>query len=211
MRKLCGRNFYIYLLKQQQMENLKNNLEDISSESKDLAKEYLKYFSLSVSKKLALLAGILFSALVLSLLLLLVLILISFTISGFLNRILASEYAGFFIVTGVYLASILAIVYKISKTKTPLFSNLFVEIFAYIFEIKSDVPVTLEGIDSEKKLVLGKIETDKKLIATNFKLLKYILIEAVIKELFDFFGSKVNKNKGEAVAEEITKNDEKPL
>ena len=184
------------------MENLKNNLIEISEESKDLGKEYLKYFSLSVSKKLALLAGILFTALFFSLTFLLIVMLLSFTLAGLINELLNNEYAGFLIMTGVYLSLVGILIYKIVKSKTPLFTSLFVRIFAFVFEIESDSPITLEHISEEKRKTKKTIEADKKLILTNLKLLKYVIVETIISEIFKITQRNKGKEKENNAAED---------
>jgi hypothetical protein len=187
------------------MEDLKNSLKDISSESISLGKDYLKYASLTASKKLALLAGILLTALFFSLIFLLIIILLSLMLAGMLNELFGNEFAGFLIMTGFYLLLIGGLIYYIVKKKTPLFSSLFVRIFAFVFEIESDAPITLEHIDSEKKKILDNIETDKKQIALQFKLLKYVLIETIIREFFEAFrkDGKSNNKESEGAEESI--------
>ena len=177
------------------MEKLKQNLNNLSNESQDLAKDYLKYISLTASKKLALLIGVVVTTFLLSLIFLLVITLVSFALAGMLNALLNSQFAGFAIVIGVYFLAVGLIIRHIYKTRAPLFSNMFVKILAFIFEIDSERPITLEDIDAEKKLVLQKIETGKGLLMTNMKLLKYIAIETIITEVLGFFASKSKKKK----------------
>ena len=177
------------------MEELNNSLKEISDESLALGKAYLKYTSLIASKKLALLAGILLSALFFSLIFLLVIVLISLMLAGMLNELFGNQFAGFLIITGFYLLLIGGLIYYMVKKKTPLFSSLFVRIFAFVFEIESDGPITLEHIESEKSKTLEHIDTDKKLIATHLKLLKYVLMETVITEFFAIFRKKDKDNK----------------
>lgn len=176
------------------MEKLKQNLSDLSDESQDIAKDYLKYISLTASKKLALLIGVLVTTFLLSLLFLVIITLVSFALAGMLNTLLNSQFAGFAIVIGLYFIAVGVIVRHIYKTRAPLFSNLFVKILAFIFEIESDRPITLEDIDAEKKLVKSKIDTDKKLLMSNFKLLKYTVLETIISEVLGFFASRKDKN-----------------
>ena len=176
------------------MEKLKENLNDLSNETQDLAKDYLKYISLTASKKLALLIGILVTTFILSLLFLLVITLISFALAGMLNALLNSQFAGFAIVIGIYFLITALIARHIYKTRAPLFSNMFVKILAFIFEIDSDRPITLEDIDAEKKLTLEKIDTDKTLLKANFKLLKYSILETIISEVLGFFAPKRKDN-----------------
>ena len=176
------------------MEKLKQNLSDLSNESQDIAKDYLKYISLTASKKLALLIGVLVTTFLLSLLFLLVITLVSFALAGMLNALLESQFAGFAIVIGIYFLIVALIVRHIYKTRAPLFSNLFVKILAFIFEIDSDRPITLEDIDAEKKLIMTKIDSDKKLLLSNFKLLKYTVLETIISEVLGFFASRKDKN-----------------
>ena len=172
------------------MEELKKSLRNISEESVVLGKEYLRYVALLTSKKLALLAGILLSALFFSLVFLLIIILLSLMLSGMLNELFHNEYAGFIIMTAFYLILVGALVLYIVRSKTPLFTSLFVRIFAFVFEINRDGPITLEHIEAEQKKTLEKIDLDKKLIETNLKLLKYVLIETIIVEFFGAFQKK---------------------
>ena len=81
------------------MEKLKQNLNDLSNESQDLAKDYLKYVSLTASKKMALLIGVVVTTFILSLLFLLVITLVSFALAGMLNALLNSQFAGFAIIS----------------------------------------------------------------------------------------------------------------
>ncbi len=180
------------------MEKLKQNLNDISEESQDLAKEYLKYISLTASKKMALLIGIVVTTFILSLLFLIVITLVSFALAGMLNTLLNSQYAGFGIVISLYFLAVALIARHIYKTKAPLFSNMFVKILAFIFEIDSDRPITLEDIEAEKKLTLDKIDTDKTLLKANFKLLKYSVLETIISEVVGFFASRRKENEEHA-------------
>ncbi len=181
------------------MEELKNSIKNISDESVALGKEYVKYASLTVAKKMALLAGILLSALFFSLVFLLIIILLSLMLAGMLNELFHNEFAGYLIMTGFYLLLVGALIYHIIRSKTPLFTSLFVRIFAFVFELNTDGPITLEHIDAEKKRTLEKIDVDKKLIETNLKLLKYVLIETVITEFFQAFKKQGEKSQTESV------------
>lgn len=189
------------------MEKLKQNLNNLSDESQDLAKDYLKYISLTASKKLALLIGVVVTTFLLSLIFLLVITLVSFALAGMLNALLNSQFAGFAIVIGVYFLAVGLIIRHIYKTRAPLFSNMFVKILAFIFEIDSERPITLEDIDAEKKLVLQKIETGKGLLMTNMKLLKYIAIETIITEVLGFFASKSKKKKASEAEDKPSEED----
>lgn len=189
------------------MEKLKENLNDLSNETQDLAKDYLKYISLTASKKMALLIGIVVTTFILSLLFLLVITLVSFALAGMLNALLDSQFAGFAIVIGIYFLITALIARHIYKTRAPLFSNMFVKILAFIFEIDSDRPITLEDIDAEKKLVKQKIATDKTLLMTNIKLLKYTVLETIISEFLGFFASR-SKNKEESEEENKSSEEE---
>jgi uncharacterized membrane protein (DUF485 family) len=143
----------------------------------------------------------------LSLIFLLVITLVSFALAGMLNTILDSQFAGFGIVIGIYFLAIGLIIRHIYKTRAPLFSNMFVKILAFIFEIDSDRPITLEDIDAEKKLVKQKIATDKTLLMTNIKLLKYTVLETIISEFLGFFASR-SKNKEESEEENKSSEEE---
>ena len=61
--------------------------------------------------------------------------------------------------------------------------------------VQQECKNAIEDIDKEKERTLEQIDVDKKLLKANFQLLKYHLIEALIKEFLSFFAK--NKSSDE--------------
>lgn len=169
------------------MATLKSNINKISNDTEDLAKNYLKLFSVKQSEKLALFLGILTSVFVLATLLLILVVFTSFALAGTLNKLLVSDFWGFVIVGGLYLLVIILLIVKIFRTHTPLFSNLFVKLIVVVMNIDSDQAKSVEGLKREGDHIKEKIETDKTKIEADFQLLKYSIIGSVIKEIMGLF------------------------
>lgn len=169
------------------MATLKSNINKISNDTEDLAKNYLKLFSVKQSEKLALFLGILTSVFVLATLLLILVVFTSFGLAGTLNKLLVSDFWGFVIVGGLYLLVIILLIVKIFRTHTPLFSNLFVKLIVVVMNIDSDQAKSVEGLKREGKHIKEKIETDKTKIEADFQVLKYTIIGSVIKEIMGLF------------------------
>jgi hypothetical protein len=175
------------------MESLKNNIDNISDETRELINDYMKLFSMRQSEKLTLFLGIISTAFILTLLLMVVVVLISFALAGFLNHLLDSQYWGTAIVIGLFLLFIGYLVFRIIKTKTPLLSNLFAKIIISVFDIDIKQEANVQGLRYEIDTLKTKIETDKTNIQTNVQMLRYVLMEGLFRELFGLFKSKKRK------------------
>lgn len=180
------------------MASLKNNIKKVSGDTESLAKNYLKLFSVRQSERLALFLGIVMSIFVVATLLLILVVFCSFALAGTLNKILHSEFWGFVIVGGLYIAWIIFLVARIFKTNTPLFANLFVKLITAVMNIDSDQANNLEGLKKEQEIIKEKIETDKTMMEADFQILKYNLLGSVFKEFIGLFSSK-KKDKSEPV------------
>ena len=86
------------------MATLKNNIDSISDNTENIARDYWKLFSIKQSEKLALLLGGLVSVFIVITLILILVVFGSFALAGALNKMLVSEFWGFVIVGGVYVA-----------------------------------------------------------------------------------------------------------
>ena len=190
------------------MASLKDNINNISDDTESLVKDYLKLFSIRQSEKLALFLGVLSSAFILTLLILIVLIFCSFTLAEYLNELLATDYWGYWIVTGFFILLITSLIFRIIKTKTPLLSNLFAKIIISVFELDINQAKNIKGLRFEGETAKNKIETDKIKIKANVQMLRYVIMEALFREFFGLFSSK-QKDTSPEEAEPDQASDEK--
>ena len=172
------------------MATLKKNLNNITDDTKVLVEDYLRLFSGKFSEKLALFLGILASVFVLFTLILILVIFSSFALAGYLNKMLPGEYWGYGIVTGIYLLTIVFLLLKIFRTKTPLFSNLFVKLIVTVMNIELGQPGSIKGLKKEHEQVQHKIDVDKTKIEADFLILKHGIIGNLLKEFLGIFSSK---------------------
>lgn len=175
------------------MATIKNNLNNISEDTKILVKDYLKLVSVKLSEKLALVLGILASVFILAILLLLVVVFCSFALATYLNNILYSEFWGYWIVTAFYLLVIILFIVKMIISKKPLLANLFVKFIITVLDIDLNETKNLQDIRHEGENVKQKIETDKVKIKSNIQLLPHTIMDTFLKELFALFKSKKKK------------------
>jgi hypothetical protein len=172
------------------MASLKDNINNISDDTESLVKDYLKLFSIKQSEKFALFLGVLSSAFILTLLILIVVVFCSFALAGYLNELLATDYWGYWIVTGFFLLLIAFLIFKIIKTKTPLLSNLFAKIIISVFDLDINQAKNIKGLRFESETTKNKIETDKIKIKANVQMLRYVIMESFFREFFGLFSSK---------------------
>jgi energy-coupling factor transporter transmembrane protein EcfT len=169
------------------MATLKSNIHKISGDTETLARDYLKLFSVKQSEKLALFLGILTSVFVLATLLLILVVFSSFALAGTLNKLLVSDFWGFVIVGGLYLLVIILLIVKIFRTHTPLFANLFVKLIVTVLDIDTDQSKSIKGLKKEGEHIQHKIETDKTKIEADFQLLRYTILDSILKEILGLF------------------------
>lgn len=178
------------------MATLKNNIDYLTDDTSNLAKNYLKLFGLKQSERLAVLLGILSTIFIISTLLLIVIVFSSFVLAGWLNEILANDYWGFFIVSGLYLIVVAILLLNVKKTGNPLFVNLFVRFVLPLLNIETNQKKNLEGLNIESENVRDKIEGDKKVFIAHSQLLRYTILEDLLKEVTQMFKSnKTSKTK----------------
>ena len=183
------------------MASLKNNIQKIGTDTEDLAKDYLKLFSVRQSERLAVFLGILMSIFVIATLVLILVIFSSFVLAGTLNKLMDSEFWGFVIVAGLYLLAIILLIVKIFRTSTPLFSNLFVRLIVLVMNIDSDHASNIKGLKKEQEHIKQKIETDKTRIEADFQILQYNIMGSIFKEILGLFTSR-KKEKEETSKEQ---------
>ncbi|MEN8203885.1 MAG: hypothetical protein ABFS28_14900 [Bacteroidota bacterium] len=172
------------------MSKLKNNIENISGDTENLAKDYLKLLMIKQTEKLALFLGIFISIFVIFTLLLIVVLICSFAFAGFLNDVLNSGYWGFWIVGFVYIATIAILIFAMLRSKRPMLSNLFVKLISFVLEVDLKRPGTIQGLKLEKEDVNEKIDSGKEKIKSDFQLLRYSLLDGLLKEFLGLFARK---------------------
>ena len=169
------------------MASLKKNLNNISDDTKILAEDYLKLFSRKFSEKLALMLGIIASVFLLFTLILTLGIFFSFALSGLLNKVLPGQYLGFWIVSACYVLIIGIYIVRIFKTKTPLFSNLFVKLLVQVMNIDLEQSKNIKGLKKDQEQVRHRIEADKTKIEADWQILKHAFLGNILKELLSVF------------------------
>jgi len=179
------------------MASLKDNINNLSDDTRSLITDHLKLFSIRQTEKLARFFGLLTTIFILSIILLIVIIFFSFAIAGILNNLLNTSFWGYLIVSGIYILVIFIILLSMKKNKKPLLSNSIARSLAAVFEIESIHPNDLDGLAQERELVKEKINSNKEKINTHFELLRYSLMEHFFKEFFGLFKSKKKEEAGE--------------
>jgi hypothetical protein len=169
------------------MASLKDQINDISTDSKGLLKDYLKLFSIRQSEKLALFLGIFTSLLILTALVLILVVFGSFVLAGSLNHWLGSEFWGFLIVGGIYLIVIVILVIRIIRMKSPLFFNFFIKLVVTILNIDSVESPDGQGIKLAEEKVRHRIDTGQLKVRSQVQLLRYTFFESLLKEFIGLF------------------------
>lgn len=186
------------------MASLKDNIDHITDDTREVINNHLKLFSIRQTEKLARFFGLLTTIFVISIILLIVIIFFSFAIAGILNGILSSSFWGYLIISGLYILVILIIILNMRKTKKPLLADAIANSLAAVFEIESKHPKDLDGLALEKELTKEQIASNKENINTRFQLLRYSFLEHLIKELLSLFNSKKKDATEEKDTDETT-------
>ena len=186
------------------MASLKKNLSNISDDTRILIEDYLKLFSRKFSEKLSVMLGIIASVFLLFTLILTLGIFFSFALSGFLNKVLPGDYWGFWIVTAVYVLVIGFYIIRIFKTKTPLFSNIFVKLIIMVMNIDLDQSRNINGLRKDEEQIRHRIDADKTKIEADFQILKHAFLGNVLKEILGVFIPK-KKDEGSGSGESAKK------
>jgi len=179
------------------MATLKDQINDISKDTESLVKEYVRLFSIRQSEKLALFLGILSSVFVLATLLLIVVVFSSFALAAYLNKVMPGDFWGFVIVGGVYILTIILLIIKIFRTKTPLFGNFFARMISTVLDLDTEDANNLKGLKHAGELANQKIDANKIKIKGDLQLLRFTIFEALFKEFIGLFKSR-KKEKGTA-------------
>jgi len=179
------------------MSKLKNNIDSLTSDTENIAKDYLNLLVIRITERLSLFIGILFSVFVICTLLLIVVLIFSISLAGFLNEILHGKFWGDLIVAGSYLLVIVFLVIKMIRSETPLLSNLFVKLMIFILDIEDPQTSSVKGLKVEKKRVKEKLDLNKDKLKTDFQLLRYSLLDTLMKEMLGLFTRK-KKTSGRA-------------
>lgn len=172
------------------MATLKNQVSDISKDTESLVKEYVKLFSIKQSEKLAQFLGIIASVFLLATLLLIVVIFSSLALAAYLNKVMPGEYWGYVIVGGVYILTIILLIIKIFRTKTPILGNFFARLIVTVLDIETDEANSLKGLKDAGEKTRQKIDVNQIKIKGNIQLLRYTIFEALFKEFIGLFKPK---------------------
>ena len=191
------------------MSKLKDNIDSISAGTENIAKDYQKLLMIKITERLSLFIGILFSVFIISTLLLIVLLICSVALSGFLNKILSSEFWGYLMVAGLYILFIVALIIRMVRTDTPLFSNLFVKLMVVVLDIDVNQSKNMQGLKQEKENVNEKLDLSKEKIKSDFQLLKYSLLDSLLKEFLGLFTRKNKTTKKDSAAPKSKKKTKK--
>lgn len=193
------------------MENLKNNIEDITKDGENLVTHYLKLFGIKQSERLASFLGLVTSVFIISTLLLIVIIFGSFVLADFLNALFRSKYIGFLIIAFIYILVVGILIMRMQKTGRPLFTNLYIKFILPILNIETNQNPTVDGLKIEQDIVKERIENEKKILNAHTQLLKYVVFEDFLKSIGSLFASKENplKKHKTAIKEAIVKKDTK--
>ena len=192
------------------MAMLKNQINDISRDTEKLVRDYVKLFSIKQSEKLALLLGILSSGFLLLALMLIVLIFSSLALAAYLNKLLPGDFWGYLLVGGVYVLLIILLIINIFRTKTPLLSNFFARMIVTVLNLDTEEARSLQGLKDAGEKTQQSIDLNQVKIKGHFKLLRYTLFEALLKEFLGLFKSrKKGKEKASEKRSETLRDKEK--
>ena len=180
------------------MSKLKNNIDNLSSDTENILKDYLKLLKIFQIEKLAVFFGILASVFFLAILLLIVVVIGSVALSGYLNDLLDSEYLGFWIIAGLYIILIVILVTLMLRSKNPLFTSLFVKLFSFVMDVDIRQQGNLKGLAAEKETIREKLQSDKEKLKTDIQLLRYTFLESLFKEFLGLFVGKRKSASGAA-------------
>jgi hypothetical protein len=169
------------------MASLKDQINDISDDSKSLLKDYIRLFSVRQSEKLAMFLAILSSFYILSTIVIILVIFGSFVLAGSLNQLLGGEYWGYLIVGGLYLIVILLILVRIYRMKSPLFFNFFVKLVVLVLDIDLEEPADAQGLKMAEEKVKHRIDNGQLKVKSQVQLLRYTFFESLFKEFIGLF------------------------
>lgn len=184
------------------MATLKSSIKNLSKESEDLIREYINLFMIKQSEKFALFLGLLSSVFILGLLGLVIIIFLSFALASYLNHLLASDYLGYLIVSGIFFLVFVIIILRIKISKKPLLLNVFIRFILSIFSLNISYSKNYDGLNSEIERIKHEIDKNKIKIKADTQIIKYLILESFIKEFFGLFKSKTKKTVTDETSEE---------
>ena len=169
------------------MGSLKDQLNDISGDSRSLLKDYWSLFSIKQAEKLSLFLGILASFFILSTILLILIVFGSFFLAGALNSALGSGFWGYLIVGGAYLVVIGFLVIRMIRMKKPLFYGFFIKVMVNVLNIQMEERPDPEGIKLAEEKVRHRIDTHQMGIKSKIQILRFTFLESLFKEFISLF------------------------
>ena len=187
------------------MSKLKNNIDSLTHDTENIAKDYLRLLIIRITERLSLFIGILFSVFIIATLLLIVVLIASIALAGFLNNLLNSYFWGHLIVAGIYLIAVVILVIRMVRTETPLLSDIFVKLMIFILDIEDPQTASVKGLKVEKKRIKEKLDLNKEKMKSDFQLLKYSLLDGLLKELLGLFSRKRKSARGSSKSSSKTK------
>lgn len=180
------------------MENLKNNIQDITKDGEKIVNSYVKLFGMRQSQKLAVFLGVLATVFIISTLLLIIVVFGSIVLANYLSDVLESNYMGYLIITGLYLLVIAMLLLIIKKSGRPLLANLFLKFVMPLLGVEINQEETFDGLNKEKDMIESKIKADKSMMEVHAQLLKYSALEDFIGVIAGLFKSKKKQANDEA-------------
>jgi len=169
------------------MASLKDQINDISDDSKNLLKDYVKLFSIRQSEKLALFLGLLSSFYILSTIVIILVVFGSFVLAGSLNQLLGGDYWGYMIVGGLYLIIIVLLLIRIFKMKSPLFLSFFIKLVLLVLDIDLEETPDAQGMKLAEEKVRHRIDNGQLKVKSQIQLLRYTFFESLFKEFIGLF------------------------
>lgn len=172
------------------MENLKNNIKDITKDGQNLATNYLTLFGIKQSKRLATFLGVLASVFIISTLLLIIVVFGSIVLANFFNNLFESNYIGFLVISILYLLVICILLLNMKTSGKPLLTNLFVKFILPLLNIEINQEPTIKGLNIESDLIKEKIKNDKEFLNVHTQLIKYAVFEDFLSVFSGLFNAK---------------------
>jgi len=172
------------------MSKLKNNIDNITGDTEKIARDYFRLLLLKLTERLALFFGIIATILLLVTLILIVVLIGSVALSGYLNDVLDSKAAGYWIVAGFYILLISLLLFRMFRSKTPLFSNLVVKLVVFVLDVDVKADSSLHGLKLERESINEQLGEHKEKMKTDFQLLRYTFLEGLLKEFLGLFSKK---------------------
>lgn len=177
------------------MENLKNNIKDITKDGQNLATNYLTLFGIRQTKRLATFLGVIASVFIISTLLLIVIVFGSIVLADFFNNLFESKYMGYLLISALYILVIGILLLQMKTSGKPLLTNLFIKFVMPLLNVEISQKPTVKGLNIERDRIKEKIENDKDFLNVHTQLIKYAVFEDFLSVFSGLFSSKVKNKK----------------